>query len=306
MLTPWPQVRVLLGEVDEAMALLNLEKRHLFFDRDRETKVVVAWNWHKILVVIRGSYARANFVEDAKVCENFCLCCCLCTNLLLLWQQLLLLCTCSHAASLHSVYWPAEHDAVRGALVVLGLLFPVRIDRSALAVAGETRSADAPRRARVQFLQTAHPPKRRFGGRTPRVHRGFLATWQANGVRDRVLAYIETLLASHPDRGQVKVMCTGHSLGGAVATLAAADIARRCDISKTNIMCYTFGCPRVGAQRACARARDFATPAAALLRTTHGRGGNCPPAAHIRAARGDNMTNCWREPCAQASPRPEG
>jgi hypothetical protein len=60
-------VRVLLGEVDEAMALLHLEKRHLFFDCDRETKVVVAWNWHKILVVIRGSYARANFIEDAKV-----------------------------------------------------------------------------------------------------------------------------------------------------------------------------------------------------------------------------------------------
>jgi hypothetical protein len=73
----WPQVRVLLGEVDEAMVLLKLEKRHLFFDRDRETKVVVAWNWHKILVVIRGSYARANFIEDAKVSELFSSCCCL-------------------------------------------------------------------------------------------------------------------------------------------------------------------------------------------------------------------------------------
>ena len=58
---------MLMGEVDEAMALFALEKRHLFYDRDRETKVVVAWNWHKVLVCIRGSAARSNFVEDAKV-----------------------------------------------------------------------------------------------------------------------------------------------------------------------------------------------------------------------------------------------
>ena len=45
---------------------------------------------------------------------------------------------------------------------------------------------------------------------------------------------------------QVKVMCTGHSLGGAVATLAAHDIVTFCGVAPERISCYTFGCPRVG------------------------------------------------------------
>ena len=33
----------------------------------------------------------------------------------------------------------------------------------------------------------------------------------------------------------------GHSLGGALATLAAFDIARACNLSRLDIACYTFG-----------------------------------------------------------------
>ena len=41
---------------------------------------------------------------------------------------------------------------------------------------------------------------------------------------------------------------TGHSLGGALATLAAYDFATAAQAcGKTlNLACYTFGCPRVG------------------------------------------------------------
>eukprot|EP00892_Ulva_mutabilis_P005825 jgi/Ulvmu1/3614/UM017_0026.1 len=98
----------------------------------------------------------------------------------------------------------------------------------------------------ARFLQTAHPPKRKFKGRTPRVHSGFLATWRANGIRTRVLAHIAALLDSADDRSAVRVLCTGHSLGGAVAQLASFDIARELGVSPRNIKVYTYGCPRIG------------------------------------------------------------
>lgn len=94
----------------------------------------------------------------------------------------------------------------------------------------------------MQFLQTAHLPKRRHNGRTPRVHRGFLSTWLANGINERVIAHVSALLDSAADRGSVRLITCGHSLGGAVATLAAFDFARRCNLRPDQISCYTFGC----------------------------------------------------------------
>lgn len=44
----------------------------------------------------------------------------------------------------------------------------------------------------------------------------------------------------------MQVYCTGHSLGGAVASLAAFDIARELNVSTQRIKLYTFGCPRLG------------------------------------------------------------
>jgi len=46
----------------------------------------------------------------------------------------------------------------------------------------------------------------------------------------------------------------GHSLGGALATLAAFDIKRACPADRVDISCYTFGAPRTGNR---AFARDF-------------------------------------------------
>ena len=41
---------------------------------------------------------------------------------------------------------------------------------------------------------------------------------------------------------------TGHSLGGALASLAAYDVARALKAwpQRTHVLCYTFGSPRVG------------------------------------------------------------
>ena len=61
------QMRALMSEMHEAMSLFQLDHRLMIYDRLRATKVVVAWSDHRILVAVRGSSARANFVEDAKV-----------------------------------------------------------------------------------------------------------------------------------------------------------------------------------------------------------------------------------------------
>lgn len=55
---------------------------------------------------------------------------------------------------------------------------------------------------------------------------------------------------------------TGHSLGGALATLAAYDVARALQElpeRKAEVACYTFGAPRVG-NYAFARAYAAAVP----------------------------------------------
>lgn len=60
-------IRELMGEVQAAMQLFKLSKRHMFYDRERGTKVVVAWSADVIMLSVRGSAERANFIEDAKV-----------------------------------------------------------------------------------------------------------------------------------------------------------------------------------------------------------------------------------------------
>jgi hypothetical protein len=60
----------------------------------------------------------------------------------------------------------------------------------------------------LQFLQTAHHPKRKANGRTPRVHVGFQESWLASGIRARVLEHIKALLSSAEDRSEVFVRST--------------------------------------------------------------------------------------------------
>lgn len=69
------------------------------------------------------------------------------------------------------------------------------------------------------------------------VHSGFNAAW--NQVKNSVYTFIANASSTYPDR---TLIITGHSLGGAVATIAAAHLRAQgypCDL-------YTFGSPRVG------------------------------------------------------------
>ena len=67
-----------------------------------------------------------------------------------------------------------------------------------------------------------------------RVHKGFYSQWAA--LKPSVMQ----LMHDCPQ----KVYVTGHSLGGAVANLAALDMARQ--FPSKQIFVYTFGSPRVG------------------------------------------------------------
>ncbi|MBD2258557.1 lipase family protein [Pseudanabaena sp. FACHB-2040] len=78
------------------------------------------------------------------------------------------------------------------------------------------------------------------GNSDVKFHCGFMTAYFA--VRDRLLPAIEKI-------PQPKIVITGHSLGGALATIAALDIQYNIT-SKNNqaIEVYTFGAPRVGNQ----------------------------------------------------------
>lgn len=74
------------------------------------------------------------------------------------------------------------------------------------------------------------------------VHHGFCDYYRSlarDGLPDRVAE----LANEHPE---YVVFVTGHSLGGAAATIAAADIGLRFGISRDRIVLYTYGAPRPG------------------------------------------------------------
>ncbi|KAI4189984.1 MAG: hypothetical protein L6R41_001092 [Letrouitia leprolyta] len=77
------------------------------------------------------------------------------------------------------------------------------------------------------------------------VHRGFKHSWEE--VKDAVMSNMKKAVALHPD---YRIIITGHSLGGAIATLAAAEIRRIDDHFLTATELYTFGSPRLANQEA--------------------------------------------------------
>ncbi|KAJ3284639.1 hypothetical protein HDU76_008263, partial [Blyttiomyces sp. JEL0837] len=76
-----------------------------------------------------------------------------------------------------------------------------------------------------------------------KVHYGFLKLWEQ--VREVVLERVEELVREFPG---FKLGFTGHSMGGAVATLAAVDISQTLSdqVPASSINLLTFAQPRVG------------------------------------------------------------
>ncbi|KAJ7468306.1 lipase [Mycena galericulata] len=71
------------------------------------------------------------------------------------------------------------------------------------------------------------------------VHRGFMASYE--DVADDVLATVTNELNRHPTHTVIR---TGHSLGGAIASIAAPLL--KAALPDATIKLYTFGQPRVG------------------------------------------------------------
>lgn len=75
------------------------------------------------------------------------------------------------------------------------------------------------------------------------VHRGFFAAY--NGVQGQVINAVRALFKSYPS---ARILFTGHSLGGALASIAAVDLKEQLGLSSSIITFYTYGSPRVGNQ----------------------------------------------------------
>ncbi|KAJ2787697.1 hypothetical protein GGI15_000520 [Coemansia interrupta] len=73
------------------------------------------------------------------------------------------------------------------------------------------------------------------------VHTGFLGAYK--GAAEKIKHVLKELVEQHPD---YKIVLTGHSLGGAEAALAAADIVLTHPEWINKLELYTYGEPRTG------------------------------------------------------------
>jgi len=106
----------------------------------------------------------------------------------------------------------------------------------------------------LNFLKSFHPPRRTapitssWGLKlihTPvRVHTGFLEAWSTDDYDKKVVERVGEILAELGGPEVVTFMVTGHSLGGALATLASHSF--KTAYPAAQITCYTYGQPRVG------------------------------------------------------------
>ena len=78
-----------------------------------------------------------------------------------------------------------------------------------------------------------------FENRRARVHAGFMA--QYTGLRVAIFGHV---MSSHRENTELELIVTGHSLGGALATMFAAELATV--LPQSTIQCYAFNSPMVG------------------------------------------------------------
>lgn len=133
------------------------------------------------------------------------------------------------------------------------------------AIIGWSSAADGPRRIVLAFRGTAsrqnvmsdvqawrtpfpyqHQVAPSYWTGRPMVHKGFLEAWLT--VREQVLQQVTSLMKSTAPEHPCQILVTGHSLGGALAQLAAYDIKMNCADSGADVKvsCYILGAPRVG------------------------------------------------------------
>ncbi|MFQ5575826.1 MAG: Mbeg1-like protein, partial [Anaerolineae bacterium] len=115
-----------------------------------------------------------------------------------------------------------------------GLLGVAYGDTPVIAFRGSEETGIADWITDLKFVQQVFPYQE-SKNKTVKVHYGFIQAYKS--VRQAVLAR-----ARQAPHG--RIICTGHSLGGALATLAALDV--QYNLPQKEVVCYTFGSPKVG------------------------------------------------------------
>ncbi|KAL6785647.1 hypothetical protein ACKKBF_B01095 [Auxenochlorella protothecoides x Auxenochlorella symbiontica] len=138
----------------------------------------------------------------------------------------------------HELLWDLETDTK--AVVAWGTSHVV------VAFAGTSSMANV--LTNLKLATTLHPPKRkkegtRFGGYM-RVHQGFYLAYTKNDYNLKLMTKLLDIKASSSNPDTLTFLFTGHSLGGALATLAAHEFVQRSP--KNPLITYTYGAPRVG------------------------------------------------------------
>ncbi|XP_057806006.1 lipase-like isoform X2 [Salvia miltiorrhiza] len=85
-------------------------------------------------------------------------------------------------------------------------------------------------------LDTSYP-----GVEDAKVHHGFYSAYHNTTLRPGVISAIRKVKAFY---GDIKVIVTGHSMGGAMASFCGLDL--RLSLGEQNVQVMTFGQPRIG------------------------------------------------------------
>jgi predicted lipase len=105
------------------------------------------------------------------------------------------------------------------------------------------RGTDCPKDV-LTNLDVRHKRLGKSSAKGVKVHQGFLS--QFNFIEPHITEYLKKHRTDFDE-----IVCTGHSLGGALATLAAAFYSDDAEHTPSKngpwtTHCHTFGCPRVG------------------------------------------------------------
>ena len=116
----------------------------------------------------------------------------------------------------------------------------VAVSQSENAIAIAFRGSQHFKQVATEMYRILAEPKTSFqaGGR---VQRYFLEVFE--DVWNDIQTYVNEVMKNNPS---YKVWVTGHSLGGALASLASTLIMFEGKTARDNLMLYTFGQPRVG------------------------------------------------------------
>jgi hypothetical protein len=114
-------------------------------------------------------------------------------------------------------------------------LFGIAYDNSfVIAFRGSEETGVADFITDIKFIQQVYPYEK-SSNKKVKVHYGFIEAYKS--VRDAVLTEAKKTTYQ-------RIICTGHSLGAALATLCALDI--QYNLPDKEVACYTYGSPKVG------------------------------------------------------------